>query len=155
MEAVCVCVCVEGEGGGEVMPFAERKTGHTAADKLLERKLLYGGVTFTTHICYPMTIDTIHKSVGCGGVITSRQSLSICLLQQEQSTENMLKFISVSSVGEEVVLCPDYFSHAEGKNSLVNCLFNFCSNIVVLQSDCFMRMMSRTAIDGDQRRLGG
>ena len=26
-----------------------------------------------------------------------------------------------------VVSCPDYFSHAEGKNSLVNCLFNFCS----------------------------
>ena len=29
--------------------------------------------------------------------------------------------------GGEVVSCPDYFSHAEGKNSLVNCLFNFCS----------------------------
>ena len=26
-----------------------------------------------------------------------------------------------------LVSCPDYFSHAEGKNSLVNCLFNFCS----------------------------
>ena len=26
-----------------------------------------------------------------------------------------------------VVLCPDCFSHAEGKNSLVNCQFNFCS----------------------------
>ena len=26
-----------------------------------------------------------------------------------------------------IVSCPDYFSHAEGKNSLVNCLFNFCS----------------------------
>ena len=44
-----------------------------------------------------------------------------------------------------------YFPRAEGKNSLVNCLLNFCS---VLQSDCFMQMMSHTAIDGDQRRLG-
>ena len=26
-----------------------------------------------------------------------------------------------------LVLCQDYFSHAEGKKSLVNCLFNFCS----------------------------
>ena len=26
-----------------------------------------------------------------------------------------------------LVLCPDYFLHAEGKNSLVNSLFNFCS----------------------------
>ena len=26
-----------------------------------------------------------------------------------------------------VVSCPDYFSHAEGKNSLANGLFNFCS----------------------------
>ena len=26
-----------------------------------------------------------------------------------------------------VVSCPDYPLHAEGKNSLVNCLFNFCS----------------------------
>ena len=28
---------------------------------------------------------------------------------------------------ENLVSCPDYFSHAEGKNSLVNSLFNFCS----------------------------
>ena len=27
----------------------------------------------------------------------------------------------------EIVTCPEYFSHAEGKNSLVNCLCNFCS----------------------------
>ena len=26
-----------------------------------------------------------------------------------------------------IVSCPDNFPHAEGKNSLVNCLFNFCS----------------------------
>ena len=32
-----------------------------------------------------------------------------------------------TTLGEELVSCRDYFSHAEGKNSLVNCLSNFCS----------------------------
>ena len=56
-----------------------------------------------------------------------------------------------------IVSCPDNFSHAEGKNSLVTCLFNFVpsATMVAHQSDCFIRMMSRTALDGDQRRLGG
>ena len=46
-----------------------------------------------------------------------------------------------------LVSCPDYFSHAEGKSSLVNCLFNFCS-------DCFTRMMSCIVTNGDQRWQG-
>ena len=52
---------------------------------------------------------------------------------------------------------PRQFSHAEGKNSLVTCLFNFVpsATMVALQSDCFIRMMSCTALNGNQRSLGG
>ena len=52
-----------------------------------------------------------------------------------------------------VVSCPDYFSARGGKNSLVNSLVP-STTMVALQPDCFMRVTSRTAIKGDQRRQG-
>ena len=49
------------------------------------------------------------------------------------------------------------FSACEGKNNLAMAYSIFISSatIVALQSDCFMQRTSRTATNGDQRRLGG
>ena len=66
-----------------------------------------------------------------------------------------------SQLIKQLVSCPDlffarYFSHAEGKNSLVNCLSNFCSKRHVRGAPIRLltRMTSRTAVDRDQRWLG-
>ena len=43
------------------------------------------------------------------------------------SASNITCYITPNTMHALMVSCPDYFSHAEGKSSLVNCLFNFCS----------------------------
>ena len=55
-----------------------------------------------------------------------------------------------------LVLCPAYFSHAQGKIvwSMAYSVFIPSAMLVTLQSDCFMIMTSRTAINGNQRSLG-
>ena len=57
---------------------------------------------------------------------------------------------------QTLVSCPDYFSHAEGKMvwSTAYSIFVPSTTMVVLQSDCLMRMTSSTAVNGDQRKLG-
>ena len=61
------------------------------------------------------------------------------------------------SGGTAVVSCPAYFLQAEGKNSLVNCLFRFCSKRHV--GGAPIRLLHENdvtyCINCDQRRLGG
>ena len=54
-----------------------------------------------------------------------------------------------------LVSCPAYFSHAEGKNSLVNGLFRFCSKYHI--GGAPIRLLHEnvtTAVNGNQWRLG-
>ena len=57
----------------------------------------------------------------------------------------------------KLVSCPAYFSHAEGKNSLVNGLFRLCSKRHV--GGAPIRLLHENdvtyCINCDQRRLGG
>ena len=57
----------------------------------------------------------------------SLQRKSFKLTSTLRGFSNMHRWWSCQGRSRQVVSCPDYFSHTEGKNSLVNCLSNFCS----------------------------
>ena len=79
--------------------------------------------------------------------------------QDQRSKGTMLHFKDMLFICSSLLLfMPSVASISGGctirwsaKNSLVNCLFNFVlsATFVALRSDCFMRMTSRTALDGD------
>ena len=70
------------------------------------------------------------------------------ILTEASTVLNLQREIIMEKVPINSISCPDYLSERGGKKSLVNGLFRFDSSatMVALQSHCFMRMTSRTAI---------